>query len=89
MSSFFRPGAELADANSKIFEKVLDFWGRMWYTIIVKGRENRMRYRPMGIPMALEKKCKNPLTNHPSCDTIRVQKGRARQPRKVGAHESE
>lgn len=34
---FFRPGAELAGANLKNFlEKVLDFWGGVWYTIIVK-----------------------------------------------------
>ena len=40
-----------------------------------RGRENRKRYRPMGILMALEKKCKNPLTNPLKCDTIRVSRG--------------
>ena len=34
----FRPGAELAGANSKFFEKVLDKMDRLWYTIGVKGR---------------------------------------------------
>ena len=40
-----------------------------------------MKHRPMGMLMALEKKYKNPLTNRPSCDTIRVSRGEVKQPR--------
>lgn len=46
----------------------VDFWCGLWYTNDVKGKQG-------GIESALRflKNRKNPLTNHPSCDTIRVQ----------------
>jgi hypothetical protein len=66
------------DARICVFYQV-DFWDGVWYYSGVKGRNTLgTQDFPIGLKQdfeVLEKKCKNPLTNHPSCDTIRVSRG--------------
>jgi hypothetical protein len=69
----------------------VDFWGGAWYTIGVKGRDPPKSWEPLEgrtvrsscvdptfrLTNFLEKISRNPLTNSPSCDTMRMSKGKS------------
>jgi hypothetical protein len=76
---------KIAQISSNYFSRIcallpVDFWCGLWYTIIVKGREVHTLWlcEIAGVDdlscAGSKKNVKNPLTNRPSCDTIRVQK---------------